>query len=536
MASVSIVFEDKRFNLLSRPRFFYDLTAYIERQLPFMQINRITYRDEDGDIITLKNDEDLQAAYMFCDTMRCGLEIYLECTSLSKSFMTESLFQQFSLTQPIHSPSVTVYKQPLVPNEQPSTEASPYAHPPLHITSPAYSMQKDLEILPTRDQPVGIKSTEILASSTEQKALDVKPEPVTEVSSAPVVAKSENQAVPEPVSKSASEEIDLPCLVTCLKCAGRGLNKNMKKCRKCKGTGKFDAKKKRKLRRVVEIVREEMRNYLPHLLKYHQNKEENNAVHQHVACDSCGIKPILGTRYKCTICENYDFCMKCESTVPHEHVFIKIRDPLKAPKTILAAYNEDGPVMKNPYVPVLPVQPPASQPETIPIPPPQPISNPSPINQTPASIIRVPVPIKEIPAPITQVQSPMTQVQAPMTQVPAPINQFACPIPISIIPGSSIPTPFLPPNIPYPSMQHFPTQPTPAPMFQNPNHQMWINPNQATTSLAQTMTLDPNSEQGKVARLMEMGFYPDSYVRSILQQVGGDFDQALEALLVRSFK
>ncbi len=31
-----------------------------------------------------------------------------------------------------------------------------------------------------------------------------------------------------------------------------------------------------------------------------------------VACDGCGVHPIIGIRYKCSVCENFDYCEMCE--------------------------------------------------------------------------------------------------------------------------------------------------------------------------------------------------------------------------------
>jgi len=46
-----------------------------------------------------------------------------------------------------------------------------------------------------------------------------------------------------------------------------------------------------------------------------------------VACDGCGVGPIIGIRYKCSVCKNFDFCEVCEERVVHEHPFIKILKP-----------------------------------------------------------------------------------------------------------------------------------------------------------------------------------------------------------------
>lgn len=41
-------------------------------------------------------------------------------------------------------------------------------------------------------------------------------------------------------------------------------------------------------------------------------------------CNHCNTK-IIGVRYNCTVCKNFDYCEKCESSIPHEHPFYKIR-------------------------------------------------------------------------------------------------------------------------------------------------------------------------------------------------------------------
>ena len=51
------------------------------------------------------------------------------------------------------------------------------------------------------------------------------------------------------------------------------------------------------------------------------------------------MKPILGDRYKCSICENFDFCEKCEEenflkNSNHPHSFIRIRHHILFPDAI----------------------------------------------------------------------------------------------------------------------------------------------------------------------------------------------------------
>lgn len=50
-------------------------------------------------------------------------------------------------------------------------------------------------------------------------------------------------------------------------------------------------------------------------------------VWHRVTCDGCGVHPITGFRYKCSVCPDFDFCPACEEHVLHEHPFLKLRNP-----------------------------------------------------------------------------------------------------------------------------------------------------------------------------------------------------------------
>lgn len=83
----------------------------------------------------------------------------------------------------------------------------------------------------------------------------------------------------------------------------------------------------------------------------HNGKEPQNVAaasnefslktHQNVACDGCGVSPIIGIRYKCSVCKNFDFCEMCEDRISHEHPFIKILRPENAPSMIVTAVQEE---------------------------------------------------------------------------------------------------------------------------------------------------------------------------------------------------
>jgi hypothetical protein len=59
-----------------------------------------------------------------------------------------------------------------------------------------------------------------------------------------------------------------------------------------------------------------------------QNKVLNKTIHNGVTCDGCNQSPIIGVRYKCTVCENFDFCDDCENkfSESHKHPFLKIKN------------------------------------------------------------------------------------------------------------------------------------------------------------------------------------------------------------------
>jgi len=60
---------------------------------------------------------------------------------------------------------------------------------------------------------------------------------------------------------------------------------------------------------------------------------KSKTVHKKIKCEHCFMKPIVGLRYKCSICQNYNLCEKCEEkneeTQKHSHDFIKIRNEEK---------------------------------------------------------------------------------------------------------------------------------------------------------------------------------------------------------------
>ncbi|KAI9163171.1 Protein ref(2)P [Paramyrothecium foliicola] len=59
------------------------------------------------------------------------------------------------------------------------------------------------------------------------------------------------------------------------------------------------------------------------------NARRNGCVHRGCQCNSCGIIPIRGIRYRCANCADFDLCETCEAQGVHikTHIFYKIRIP-----------------------------------------------------------------------------------------------------------------------------------------------------------------------------------------------------------------
>jgi hypothetical protein len=74
--------------------------------------------------------------------------------------------------------------------------------------------------------------------------------------------------------------------------------------------------------------------------------KDGQVVHERCECDGCGVFPIVGTRYKCSICKNFDYCSNCEETKPHDHAFLKINNLNQVPSAIFCVINEDTPNAK----------------------------------------------------------------------------------------------------------------------------------------------------------------------------------------------
>lgn len=60
------------------------------------------------------------------------------------------------------------------------------------------------------------------------------------------------------------------------------------------------------------------------------SSSSSGAVHVGISCDGCGQSPIVGLRFKCGTCADFDYCQSCEAKNGHaaDHSFIKMKVPV----------------------------------------------------------------------------------------------------------------------------------------------------------------------------------------------------------------
>ena len=70
-------------------------------------------------------------------------------------------------------------------------------------------------------------------------------------------------------------------------------------------------------------------------------EEKPKAVHSRVICDECQCNPIVGVRYKCAVCPDFDLCEKCEASTTHDHPFLKIKHLGQTPLKIFTILDSE---------------------------------------------------------------------------------------------------------------------------------------------------------------------------------------------------
>ena len=120
--------------------------------------------------------------------------------------------------------------------------------------------------------------------------------------------------------------------IQCDECKKNNITGIRYKCKECKNfdlceecyKNKSDQHKHKNFEQITKSV------YIPiqknverKSMKYHQR----GIIHKGIQCSNCGMLPLLGFRYKCTICDNYNLCENCQDSsvsIKHDHPMVKI--------------------------------------------------------------------------------------------------------------------------------------------------------------------------------------------------------------------
>jgi len=69
---------------------------------------------------------------------------------------------------------------------------------------------------------------------------------------------------------------------------------------------------------------------------------QQHVVHDCIQCDGCGVNPIIGIRYKCSVRKNYDLCSQCEERQGDGYAFLKLKEAGTAPEVMITILPDDG--------------------------------------------------------------------------------------------------------------------------------------------------------------------------------------------------
>lgn len=97
--------------------------------------------------------------------------------------------------------------------------------------------------------------------------------------------------------------------------------------------------------RAAKQAEKEARKASKQSRKAEKAEPEHAEAHRGVCCDSCGMSPIIGARFKCSVCADFDLCEACEQKEDahrSDHPLLKLRRPIPAPAAQVQDVVHDG--------------------------------------------------------------------------------------------------------------------------------------------------------------------------------------------------
>lgn len=73
-----------------------------------------------------------------------------------------------------------------------------------------------------------------------------------------------------------------------------------------------------------QINKKKVAQVPPKSLSSSESQVSVKTSHIGVTCDDCQVQPIVGKRFKCLVCPNFDLCEKCEAKAIHGHPMARL--------------------------------------------------------------------------------------------------------------------------------------------------------------------------------------------------------------------
>lgn len=319
--------------------------AYGDQKLP--ETFKFFYLDDEQEIISINSQYDLDEALSIEDLANLKLIVATDLQSvkaeLEQQFndavsMRESLMNSQIMTVPLDRLDTQSSKQfDQQMNMMPQTARMPTTSNPFQ-EAPLEEEKKE-EIIPVSVKKEEPKKAEI----SKIKEFRVQEDQVADFTTE-VILDYMNKP---PKRADLIEDKEEANGMVCYKCQGSKKNKKgTKPCRKCDGTGTFQSKL---LEAALNAMRGEVKSYCANqfrcmLIDRMAEKQAAQAkvVHERIECDLCGVSPIVGIRYMCSVRHDFDVCENCEQTKSHEHPLLKVRNPEQAPVKIVCQYRSQN--------------------------------------------------------------------------------------------------------------------------------------------------------------------------------------------------
>ena len=138
-------------------------------------------------------------------------------------------------------------------------------------------------------------------------------------------------------TKKGIKRETIHCRISCDGCKMNPIRGNRYKCKGCKD---FDfcesCYQKNKESHGHEFTKIEKPGNTRRIGHKNTKYCQRGIVHRNIRCESCGLEPLVGWRYMCTICDDFNLCENCEEekATKHGHPFIKVTYP-----SLLESFN-----------------------------------------------------------------------------------------------------------------------------------------------------------------------------------------------------